>query len=199
MRDAGKDTGRELREHLLPEERILWSGQPAPGVHFTTADIFLVPFSLFWGGFAIFWEISALKSIPSGAPGAVNVIFPLFGIPFVLMGLYLIFGRFIFKAWKKRRTYYAVTDRRVISLIRVFGDHFMEADVKSISSISRRMRSSGVGSIAFGGSGASSAWSSMFANAEFGMPGYMPSQLAFVDIENAEPVYKLIMGLKQAP
>ena len=38
------------------------------------------------------------------------------GIPFVLAGQYFIWGRFFVDAWLKRRTYYAVTNRRAIVL-----------------------------------------------------------------------------------
>lgn len=38
----------------------------------------------------------------------------LWGIPFVLVGLYFIFGRFIYKKRRKVRTVYGLTDRRVI-------------------------------------------------------------------------------------
>ncbi|MFF2346872.1 hypothetical protein [Pseudarthrobacter sp. NPDC058119] len=40
--------------------------------------------------------------------------FALWGIPFVLVGLYFIFGRFIYKKRRKLRTVYGLTDRRAI-------------------------------------------------------------------------------------
>jgi hypothetical protein len=76
---------------LEPGERVLWSGRPAPGLTFRPADGFLIPFSLLWCGFAIFWEASVLR-IP-GAP----FFFPLFGAVFVAAGLYFVFGRFLFR------------------------------------------------------------------------------------------------------
>ena len=36
------------------------------------------------------------------------------GIPFVLVGQYMIGGRFLYSAWKRKRTHYAVTSRRVL-------------------------------------------------------------------------------------
>ena len=50
-----------LNDELLKDEQILWSGQPETSVVFTNADIF-VPFSLLWGGFAVFWELMALST-----------------------------------------------------------------------------------------------------------------------------------------
>ena len=47
----------DLSDRMLTGERILWSGRPAQGLLFTGRDVFLIPFSLLWGGFAVFWEI----------------------------------------------------------------------------------------------------------------------------------------------
>jgi hypothetical protein len=38
----------------------------------------------------------------------------LWGIPFVIAGQYMIWGRFLHDGWLKRRTYYAVTSRRIL-------------------------------------------------------------------------------------
>ncbi|WP_052690532.1 hypothetical protein [Pseudarthrobacter chlorophenolicus] len=99
------------RSRILPllrqDERLLWVGQPDPRVRFTGADAFLIPFSILWGGFAIFWEAMAVTSVK-------QPFFILWGIPFVLVGLYFIFGRFIYKKRRKLITAYALTDRRAI-------------------------------------------------------------------------------------
>lgn len=92
-------------DELRPGERLLWVGQSDPARLFTGRDAFLVPFSLFWCGFVAFWEISAIRS---GAPW----FFALFGGVFVLIGLYMLIGRFILKRHRKRTEAYAVTDRR---------------------------------------------------------------------------------------
>ena len=50
----------DFRNRLLPGETILWTGRPAQGLMLTGRDGFLVPFSLFWGGFAIFSAMDAI-------------------------------------------------------------------------------------------------------------------------------------------
>jgi hypothetical protein len=67
---------------------------PNPGKIFHSDDLVLIPFTLLWGGFAIFWEASVLGyttfgSKPSSTHSAPS-FFVLWGIPFVLVGQYMI-------------------------------------------------------------------------------------------------------------
>jgi hypothetical protein len=97
----------ELR--LRGNEQLLWSGAPDPSVTFTRADGFLVPFTVVWASFAIFWEATAI---------AANAPIPmlLFGGLFVLLGVYFVIGRFVVKRTTKRNTRYHLTTRRAITV-----------------------------------------------------------------------------------
>ena len=92
---------------LLPGERIAWSGRPATGLRFAPTDVFLVPFTVIWCGFAVFWTISAVRA-------GAGMIFILYGLMFVTFGLAIMVGRFFLDAWLRARTRYALTDRRVL-------------------------------------------------------------------------------------
>src|SRR6476659_2074117 len=94
-----------INRELTPGERLLWSGQPLPGIRLRASDAFVIPFSILWCGFALFWEFTA---VTKGAP----FFFMLWGIPFVLAGLYFVFGRFFIDAGTRERTYYGVTSDR---------------------------------------------------------------------------------------
>jgi hypothetical protein len=73
------------------------------------------------------------------------------GLPFVAIGLYFIFGRFIYKAYRKRRTVYAVTDRRVMEIFRGRqGDSVDAVYLRSIPNISTSAGSNGRGCVEFG-------------------------------------------------
>lgn len=132
-----------LHACLVAGERLLWTGRPAQGPLFTVQDIFLVPFSLLWGGFALFWEAGA---IASDAP----LLFRLWGIPFVLVGLYMIAGRFVIDAWLRGRTWYGVTDRRVLILREAPFHSFIALDLAGLRDIRVSSGWGGRGTIRFG-------------------------------------------------
>ncbi len=178
-----------FRSELLPGERILWTGQPDPNVVFDRGDFLLVPFSLLWGGFAIFWEASAIAQ--HGGP-----FFAIWGIPFVGVGLHFIGGRFVYKRWKKRRTFYAVTDRRAMVLSEGTRRTVEAVFLKDVPTINRSTRPSGIGSVAFGNS---SGWASMFSNSGMGKAAWpygSVAALTFYDIADADRVYDLVMRLR---
>lgn len=78
---------KAIMPFLLSTESIVWTGKPQRGFLLRKSDAYLIPFSLTWGGFAFFWEYTAYKG---GAPA----FFLGFGGIFVVLGIYLIFGRF---------------------------------------------------------------------------------------------------------
>jgi len=131
--------GREL----APGERILWTGQPRQGVSLRGSDALMIPFSLMWGGFAFFWEWSVIHS---GAPA----FFTLWGVPFVAVGIYMIFGRFFVDAWLRTRTHYAVTNERVFIVDGLFRTNVRTMSLRTLAEMSMSEASNGTGSIYFG-------------------------------------------------
>jgi hypothetical protein len=106
---------QKIQSELFPDERIYWAAMPDPNVIFHSDDWTLLPFSLLWCGFTIFWEweaIAASRRMPNNN-GAFMI---LWGAAFVGAGIYFVAGRFVYDAWLKRRTYYAATNRRVVIL-----------------------------------------------------------------------------------
>jgi hypothetical protein len=128
-----------IEPHVLPGERLLWAGRPDPTKHFTANDVVLIPFSLVWLGFVIFWLTAAISS---GAP----TFFVLFGSVFLVIGLLMSVGRFFIKAARKKRTRYGITSSRVIV---VEGNRVTDAPVRG-QSASIEVKPNGYGSIEIG-------------------------------------------------
>jgi hypothetical protein len=108
----------KMQPELTSGENLCWAGMPSANVIFHSDDWHAIPFSLLWGGFAIFWETDVLGYWGNGAHATnpLSLFFTVWGVPFVAIGQYLIWGRFFVDGWPKRRTYYAVTNRRVLVL-----------------------------------------------------------------------------------
>lgn len=181
-----------IQSELDSGETLIWAGIPKQGIVFRASDVFMIPFSLLWGGFAIVWEVMAI-TIPSKA-GVVDILFPLFGIPFVVMGLHMIFGRFILDSKKRLKTFYGLTDQRAIIVSGLFSKGVKSLNLRSLSDVSLSEKADKSGNITFG---QESAHSSFFgANSFPGMNG--SSTPKFELIENAKSVYNQLRAQQRS-
>jgi hypothetical protein len=135
--------GDDERVDLLPGEQIIWTGQPVEHRLLRREDGLLIPFSLLWAGFAVFWTTQAASA---GAPP----FFFLFGGVFVLVGVYISVGRFAVRAAFLRNARYAVTDRRVIITGGLTGRSQHMDYLRSLQPPVIREHGDGTGDLAFG-------------------------------------------------
>ena len=133
-----------METDLLPGERILWQGQPLRYPLFRVTDILLVPFSLVWCGIVVGGGLSALINGGSIASAACF-------LPFVLIGLYFVAGRFVVRAVISRRTRYTLTNTRILVHGGWSGGRLTAAYLRSLPPPVTTERSDGSGSLAFGG------------------------------------------------
>ena len=164
-------------------ERMLWQGRPDVRAYTFASSWLLIPFSVLWAGFAFFWEASVLAS---GAPG----FFALWGIPFVLMGLYILFGRFIVARLEAQKTTYAVTDLRVLIRTGAFRSRLTELDLTNLPPIELSSARFGTGTITFGPSMPYARW---LGPSWFGMR-FAPE---FTSIPHAEEVFATLSEARQ--
>lgn len=135
------DPAAQLAPYLRPGERLLWSGRPDPDVRFAPADAFLVPFSVMWCGFFLFFEVDALRS-------GGQRFFVLWGVPFVVAGIYFVYGRFVYKRRLKLRTAYGVTSNR--ALVALGDTSLHDSPLKHVPTSVRRFRDGSHASVTFG-------------------------------------------------
>jgi hypothetical protein len=193
--NAARDIPQLFKPDLQKDEKILWSGQPEPQ-WFTAGDFFLIPFSLLWGGFAYSWEGSVLQIYLTNpkAGGALFMVF--WGIPFVVIGTYFMFGRFFLQRLLQKNTFYALTNQRVIILSTFRGRSTQTLFLDNLPGINKTENKKGVGSIVFCsdamfprlGGAASASLSLTLNNRNRGALGLA----AFTNIKDVNKVYDLI-------
>jgi hypothetical protein len=140
---SSPDARWRVQQQLGPGESLLWAGVPRQGLALKPSDAVMIPFSLMWGGFAIFWETTVWVM---DAPW----FFRLWGVPFVVVGLYLIAGRFVYDAWVRGRTVYAVTNQRVVIVRDGRSRSATSLDLATLPEMTLSEKRDGSGTIVFG-------------------------------------------------
>ena len=162
---------------------LRWVGRPAQGLLFRTGDLLMIPFSLLWGGFAIFWESTAISD---GGP----IFFRLWGIPFVLIGLYMIAGRFIVDAYLRAHTTYAIGDHAIYFVRDGLANGVSTLAASALTPVQMQLGANGRGTIIFADSAIrffnySASWRMTTA------PDY-----AFESIPDVQKVYEMINSIR---
>jgi len=191
-----RDAVDALREHLHEGERILWIGQPDTSIVLTRADILLVPISLWLGIYTLSWGLEYLEKSLTGAGSPVGT-FLVFteGIAMVMVGLYVTLGRFVYKNWRKRRTYYAVTDQKVLAVTNTWPKKVFAELISDLPDVRRFIHSNGIGTVTFGRSYFMASWcSNTGINCSSGFDAL--DLIAFHDIKAADYVYELVNKLR---
>ena len=97
-----------FKPYMQLDEYLLWCGKPDRNPYFrrTGCDPHLL--SVCSGlAFSLFWEWQAIAYSDS-------LLMVLWGLPFIAIGLYLLFFRLIHQAYLLKHTAYAITNRQLI-------------------------------------------------------------------------------------
>jgi hypothetical protein len=172
----------QLTPELLDDEKLLWTGRPKKGIVFDFYDIFFIPFSIFW----LYGVIES--ALPIGPDGFSSS--DLFLVPFLLFGLFFLFGRFFWDSKKRSETIYGVTKNRILIKSGVFFKEVKSIDIKPLAKIKISERSDGYGTITF--------YTEFSWYDNFGLqPNWKSPMPTFDLIENPKEVYNTILNLKE--
>lgn len=120
------------RAYFLPDEYEIWRGK-SKGMS-PTKNLTMIPFGVFFLAFALFWTISA-----SSAGG----FFGVFGLPFIAVGMYMVFGENIVG----KKTYYVITNKKIY---RSQAGRVDMVDLSNLPPMRTEGYKNGAGSIYFG-------------------------------------------------
>ena len=176
-----------IERQLGAGERVLWIGQPKSGLKLRRSDALMIPYSLLWAGFAVFWEAVAI-----GSHGPL--IFMIWGIPFVLVGIYFTVGRFFVDAAIRAKTSYGVTNQRIVIIYGLLSRKVTSLPLRNLQEIGFKQRSDGSGTITFY---PSVPFSWLYR--KFSWPG-MDQRMGpgFYMLPHAKPVYDLIQQTQRS-
>jgi hypothetical protein len=121
------------------------------------------------------------------------IFFKYVGGSLVLWGLYIVAGRFLFDAWIRRNTYYAVTDKRIL-ILRSFGP-FSKITALSFDQLpdaSLSEKTDGRGTIRLGPPLSLEAWLCRSSRKPYSWTLSLDRTPHLIEIEDARRVFDLI-------
>jgi hypothetical protein len=139
----------KVEMELRSGERIVWTAQPIAS-RISRASWPIVLFGVFWTAFSVFWVAGAARGAWSDSSPGLFKLFPLFGVPFVLIGI----GMLTTPIWIRRRaakTVYMITDQRAVVMSEgLRGKTRVESYAPAqLQSVTREQHADGSGDIIF--------------------------------------------------
>ena len=102
---------QEVIERFMKNEKVLWQGNPKNIPIFNKSDIWLIPFTVIFGGFLILYALISAIMMFTGQ----SILFSLVGITFLIMGAYILFLRLWYRKKRISRELYFVTEKRIFA------------------------------------------------------------------------------------
>ena len=146
MIGSDTDAWRQISAYLPVGEKLLWAGRPEQGLRLRLSDLYLIPFGLFWCvlGVAFLWgafEVGSGYALWFGLP---------FGLLSLVIGVFIVIGRYFYDAWVRARTVYGLTDRRLVIVSKNPSPTLDLPHLRDITDVSLRKGRGGEGTIQLG-------------------------------------------------
>jgi hypothetical protein len=142
----------EAQRELEQGESLLWAGQPDPKQMGKQSAPIMI-FGVFWTAFSVFWMWGAttpLRMPNSNNPNnAMLFMFPIFGLPFVLIGIGMLTSP-LWAAKNARTTVYAVTNRRILVIRAASTRSVKSFQAADIGDLEYTEQGDGSGTLTFG-------------------------------------------------
>jgi hypothetical protein len=186
----GQDISAKLRRRIDREldagEFVKWVEQPLPRF-FTGQSITLFITGIPFTAFAIFWMYGAAgDKVPDLRQGIdAEHLFALFGVPFVLIGFWMLASPL--RGWLKAfRTVYLITDKRAISIESGWFTTIRNYIPTQLKDLYRKERGDGTGDVVI---------TTRFRRGSEG--NSWTEEIGFINVRNPREVERLLQQLAQ--
>jgi len=174
-----------IDRELERDERIEWLGMPkriffTPGA--TRAFLLAIP----WTAFALFWTAGAAGTATNmkEVPGLFSH-FPLFGLPFILIGFGMLSSP-IWAYYRGGKSVYVITDRRAITIDGGWSTTIRSYPPNELTDISRKEKRDGSGDVII----SRHTWCDSDGGAQ-------STELGFLRVADVKDVERRLRGLAQ--
>lgn len=177
----------EFEDQLAQGEEVLWIEKPDVSMIFDSKDVFYIPLFLCFTGMSVYHDLI----VGDVKPGIL--------VYFVL--LYFIFGRLFYKRFKKEKTIYAITNKRVVIYSEFLRKTFKAQFIDQFTTITHRMHKNGAGNIILSNKNAvpSYYWALWQGNLGFDwyidLVGWRKFLYCFYDVPNADKGVKILRNI----
>lgn len=165
----------KLNSELLPGERLLWSGQPRQGFMLRWRNLMMAPVGLVWGMMGVVFTAGALVE-------RADRPMLLIGLPLSVAALLMVCAPTVADILLRRRTYYGLTDQRLLIVTDLRRRHVRGLNLRTLSEVQYSEGRRGRGTLTFGSAGP------FFGALAYGWGRHAPA--AFDDIEQPRAVYE---------
>ncbi len=174
---------KKVDKELEAGEFIRWVEQPIPSLlTLESASVFL--FGIPWTIFAVHWTWGA--GIPDLSKGGRPELFGLmFGLPFILVGLWMLFSP-IWEWLKAFRTVYLITDKRAISIEDGWITTIRSFTPEQLKDVYRKERRGGTGDVII----TTQIWKDREGDLK-------SKEIGFVRVRNPKEIERLLKQLAQ--
>lgn len=178
------ETQRVFGCYGVASDELRWTGRPGGGILLRPADAYYIPFALMWCAFVTAMEISAIRG--------GSAFMAVWGIPFALIGIQMLVGRFFWDSYRRSKTWYGLTTDSALIVRLGMRPSVQRIYLPALNSIRLNVKDDGSGTILFGDSTLARMWG--------GWPGSSSSTEvpSFEAIADAQRVYDLCTSAQRA-
>lgn len=171
-----------LQDELRDGEVVAWSGMKLARIEPKGFGIYL--FAIPWTAFALFWTSLAFL-FTRGDDGMMSWAFPLFGTPFILIGIGMLARPFL-PFFQRGRILFAVSNQRVLQLSLGSDLTVVSVPASRVGNITRMQSLDGSGSIEL-----------TLTRSVEGFHGRQTNLMVIGRVENVRSAYEAVLELSQ--